>query len=290
MGGLSSAELQGKIEELLGEGGESEEGGGSCEPQFYTDCVGEDLFWFDSCEKKGALIAACEPGQCETGADSCCPGKVPGCYQGDIYWFDSCGVVLELKETCGGDSTCKPGETENDSPACAAPGPCEGPTYEVCHNPSSNPGALVSAGDVYLFNSCGEPLQVVETCACEEMCNNKNCIKTFWDGTWTVNLSGGCGLGSPLPYTNVIFDVSGENMNVEATVAGKQVSYTGTMDCDQIFAIEGSLTTDGLLGGEMTITESWDAQLISPVEFTGTMLETIPGIGNCVYDIQGYRD
>ena len=61
-----------------------------CESKSYTDCVGDNLYWFNSCLEQEELLAACEPGQCQLNATSCCPGQEPGCFKGtstgSILW------------------------------------------------------------------------------------------------------------------------------------------------------------------------------------------------------------
>lgn len=259
-----------------------------CQSHAYTDCIGNNLHWFNSCLEQEELVAVCEPGQCKLNADSCCPGKVPQCYDNDIYWFDSCGVLGELKESCPSGTVCKTGASENAPPACAVEANCTPGTYEACHNPSEAPNATDALGNVFSFNSCDEPEGIVEVCACQEICNNNACVKTFWDGKWTVSLSGSCALGSAINYTNVTFDVNGEEMVVKANVGGKEVIYNGTMDCSKSFTVTGSLTSE-TLGITVTATESWNCQFDSLTHFTGQVLEE-SDFGTCLYDLEGFRN
>jgi hypothetical protein len=267
---------------------DTEEPGNLCETHSYTDCVGDNLYWFNSCLEQEDLLVACEPGQCELNATSCCPGQEPGCLQGDIYWFDSCGVKGELKEACGDGFTCKSPEAEEDLPTCVSEDQCTPDYYEACYNPSPAPGQTDALGDVFMFNSCDEPQNVTKVCECQEICNNNACVKTFWDGKWTVSLSGSCALGSAIQYTNVTFDVGADDVVVTANVGGKNVTYNGTMDCDKNFQVTGTLTQEAL-GVEMSATETWSCQFDSLTHFAGQVVEE-SDFGTCLYDLEGFRN
>ena len=263
---------------------------GECEPQAYTDCDGDKLHWFDSCLEKGELIEVCDPGLCATGKQSCCEGKQPLCYQGDIYWFDACGTLGDVKESCPEGTACIMGEEEGALPTCEVQQECQFAAYEACHNPVGGPNASPALGDVYSHNSCDEPEGVVEVCECQEICANAACVKTFWDGKWSVTLQGNCGLGTAINYNNVVFSVTGNNMTVTASVAGKEVTYNGTMDCDKSFEITGTLVTEIGAGlGSVSATETWNCQFESLTYFKGQVIEN-SDFGTCLYDLEGYRN
>ena len=139
---------------------------------------------------------------------------------------------------------------------------CQFAAYEACHNPGGGPDSSPALGDVYSHNSCDEPEGVTGGLRLPgDLCKCNACVKTFWDGKWTVTLQGNCGLGSAINYNNVVFSVSGSEMTVTASVAGKEVTYNGTMDCDKSFEITGTLVTE--IGAGLVFQRNGNLELAS---------------------------
>ena len=93
-----------------------------CVPHFKSQCLGEHVYWYDSCgnkeEKKEKCENGCWNGVCVAGNDTgnqnqCKSHAQYGCYENHVFWIDSCGHVEEKKEYC--DNGCENGfclETE----------------------------------------------------------------------------------------------------------------------------------------------------------------------------------
>ncbi len=253
-----------------------------CTSKSYTDCNNlTELWWYNSCLEPEEPIEDCvNNGACGLNKDSCCSDSTPICHDGDIYLFNECGELGDLDEACPGETICKEASQEGAPPTCVEPSAdCGEPdAYQACHNPAGESGL----GDVYNFNTCDEPTSVSKPCACEEMCANGGCVKTFYDGSWKVTLTGTCALGSAINYTGVTFQVSGTDMTVQANVAGQVVTYTGSLNCKD-FQVTGSFNT-----GFGTATETWSCTFDSLTHFTGQVVEEGP-LGSCLYDLEGVR-
>jgi len=89
--------------------------GDPCLTEFEKQCVGDDLYWFDSCGVSEGKVGACENG-CEAGEclGGCTPKDHKKCHADNPWWFDSCGEPDELIEECTGGQLCLNG-------LCAAP-------------------------------------------------------------------------------------------------------------------------------------------------------------------------
>jgi len=92
-----------------------------CEDLEYHQCVGGDLYWFDSCDVQGIIKETCSDGCTEAEQDGICSAPCDDfeyhqCVGGNLYWFDSCDVQSTIKETCSGGCT----EAEQDG-ACFTP-------------------------------------------------------------------------------------------------------------------------------------------------------------------------
>lgn len=127
-----------------------------CEPEASVACVGDDLFWFDSCGEQGALATDCA--DCETCTDAgdgpaCAPATVEkgqGCgTDGAIHWFDSCGAEGALVTSC---EPCQ---------VCAV----TSPTTAECQAAEPEAAQQCGADDhVHWIDSCGDEGPVATPC------------------------------------------------------------------------------------------------------------------------------
>jgi len=169
-----------------------------CKGNYTSDCVGGNLWWFNSCgvlgEMKENCSAGCINGVCigckaEDHIDcygndvwwfdscdvkeriytdclgtcnlgGCCEANVTDiCYQGDIHWVDSCNYTQDtIKENCTAGHGCY---TENTT--CVT---CDDHVYFTCINGDS--------GDLFWFNSCGDR-QEIHT-SCDQGCDGISCL------------------------------------------------------------------------------------------------------------------
>jgi hypothetical protein len=87
----------------------------------YAACVGDDIYWFDSCDVQEEIHTDCLA--CETcvlimGNPTCQAADLQDhleCYTDDVWWFDSCGNPSEMYDDCGTNEYC---EAALDPPAC----------------------------------------------------------------------------------------------------------------------------------------------------------------------------
>jgi hypothetical protein len=92
-----------------------------CVPEAYRDCVGQSIYWFDSCGAQGDLIADCAPNNCEDGfcvvemeevfcscsctCSSCTSTVTKTCTGPDAS--ENCSSCEEIcRETCTSDPLC----------------------------------------------------------------------------------------------------------------------------------------------------------------------------------------
>ncbi len=90
------------------EGGTTEDDGGPCLEEFEKKCVGSEIYWFDSCDNQGALVADCQTGGCLDGVcqGECTPKVEKKCHNGHPWWFNSCGEPESGAEICEDEQFC----------------------------------------------------------------------------------------------------------------------------------------------------------------------------------------
>lgn len=114
----------------------------SCNSRAYRDCVGNSIYWYDSCSNQQELYQNCQNynllcqfGQCVSNLDQ--PIKetpyvaysTKACHNGSIYWYDSLGVASGLYQKCSDSNECTL-DSCNDS-ACINIQKCDGTTCAV---------------------------------------------------------------------------------------------------------------------------------------------------------------
>ncbi len=81
-----------------------------CTINFGKTCVGNELYWVDSCGTKGQLYLTCKTGESCVGGEckvGCQAKAKQGCVNNNIYWFDSCGAKGSIAQTCQSEEFCK---------------------------------------------------------------------------------------------------------------------------------------------------------------------------------------
>lgn len=129
----------------------------ACAAEATSDCVGGDVYWFDSCGTLGEVKTTCPGFGCSNGSCDGCTGDCTGKECGD----DGCGTEC---------------------------GPCTG-TGEVCQANQCNCLSMVyiacSSGNLWHFDSCNNPESLSSDCqygctgnscdACQPACEGRNC-------------------------------------------------------------------------------------------------------------------
>ena len=141
----------------------------TCTPNATQQCVGNSVYYFDSCGNQGNFVQACSgnqtcsAGQCIT---SCTQNTSRQCVGNSVYYFDSCGNQGSLIQTCVYNQTCSAGQCVTS---------CTQNATKACYN-----------GSVYNFDSCGNVGSLYQTCS--NGCANGACTVP----TCTQNSYRGC--------------------------------------------------------------------------------------------------
>ena len=65
----------------------------SCTPNYEQRCVGNSMYWYDSCGAQGSYVGTC--------GTVCTPNYQQRCVGNSMYWYDSCGAQGSYVGTCG---------------------------------------------------------------------------------------------------------------------------------------------------------------------------------------------
>ena len=164
-----------------------------CLPQAELTCLGNDVWWLDSCGDKDIKAETCDDGDkctidsCNAATNACdhepvlggdcdtpCTPKVDTlCEDGQIFWVDGCGNTSE-----------KPADDCNDGDECTIDG-CD-PAAKTCTHEQKNtaactvctPNAKIScvAGDLYSLDSCNILEEQVQACEDGDPCTLDSCM------------------------------------------------------------------------------------------------------------------
>lgn len=81
-----------------------------CSSNATQRCVGNSVFWYDSCGKQQSWIKdcfnGCQNGQCINSETSYLKHSKNNCSNGDLYWYDSNGVINDLSKACSDSNSC----------------------------------------------------------------------------------------------------------------------------------------------------------------------------------------
>ncbi|MDP2741405.1 MAG: hypothetical protein Q8O66_01800, partial [bacterium] len=76
----------------------------NCTQNYQQRCVGNAVYWYDSCGAQGNFIQTCSYNQtCSNGScstNSCTNHYSQRCSNNNLYWFDSCGNQQEILQYC----------------------------------------------------------------------------------------------------------------------------------------------------------------------------------------------
>ena len=65
----------------------------TCTPNYQQRCVGNSMYWYDSCGAQGSYVGTC--------GNTCTPNYQQRCVGNSMYWYDSCGTQGSYVGTCG---------------------------------------------------------------------------------------------------------------------------------------------------------------------------------------------
>ena len=144
----------------------------SCAPHASQRCVGNSVYWFDSCNVQQELIQTCSSNQiCSNGScvNNCVSHTTQKCVGNNVYWFNSCNDQEELKQNCSSNQICLNGNCT--IVACSSNTDCGTNGYEgspfcqgnsiyknfrtyTCNNPGSANSSCSSSTAPSLLNNC----------------------------------------------------------------------------------------------------------------------------------------
>jgi len=167
---------------------------GACETHAWKACIGEVLWWYNSCGAKEEILQDCQYDDLNCKGEECVPRLCQpaihkGCQGDDVVWFDSCGQPEKsVLQNCAGDLTCLNGtcveklECNVDS-NCPSAQHCEKGecVADVCPQGSK----YCVGSSVYQCDATGRKASLVEKCQhkcqdgicgkCTAACGDKEC-------------------------------------------------------------------------------------------------------------------
>ena len=137
---------------------------GFCTPNSTQRCVGNNLYWFDSCGNQGSVSQYC-PNGCYGNA---CQNYVNNSYNNN-YWYDSCGNQQDLSQTCSGTNiVCKYSQCVYQAPY-VAPAPTPAPQYSAHYR------IACYANSLYWYDSYGRTTGLYKDCSDSNSCTLDSC-------------------------------------------------------------------------------------------------------------------
>jgi len=142
-----------------------------CNPYAYTQCLGNTVYWFDSCGNQQELYQYCQGnqtcsnGQCVGQVNYCTPYFVSQCSGDSIYWYNSCGARQEFVKYC-------PYGCQDNQ--CKEPQNVYVKNYKkACYN-----------NNVYWYDSKNAVQEVFKSCddsnqCTQDSCKDAKCINTL---------------------------------------------------------------------------------------------------------------
>ncbi len=148
--------------------------GQNCTYHSYQQCVGNSLYWYDSCGQQQEISQYCQNGcygnTCSNYNNNnyCTYHAYRLCVGNSIYWYDSCGARQDLFQTCyGTNQICQYGVCTYNPPA---------------PNPNPNPYPYIShyktecySGNLYWYDSLSQRNSLYKDCADANSCTIDTC-------------------------------------------------------------------------------------------------------------------
>ena len=145
------------------------DGDAPCTPRAETQCVGDELFWVDSCGELGELSISCSAADqvCRNNSECCTSGVEASCDGDLLRSFDSCGNAEEVIHDCA-----------EEGGSCVENQCCTLEEHRVC-----------SGGDIHWVDSCENLGAVAESCDDGIGCTADRCVEVIPSCVHTPNCS-----------------------------------------------------------------------------------------------------
>jgi len=168
----------------------------SCNYHSYERCMGNNLYWYDSCGNAQDLVQYCQNGcynnACQNnynnynnynnnnnynsttynGYGSCTYHAYKLCIGSNVYWYDSCGTQQDLIATCSAGQTC------NDVNNPASYGQCTTPVQNYnppANNYTAHARTACSGNSIEWFDSLGAASGLYKNCQDANTCTLDSC-------------------------------------------------------------------------------------------------------------------
>lgn len=173
---------------------------GDCASHAWKACVGDVLWWFNSCGAKEELLQDCQVDDMNCKGEDCvprpCQPKIhKGCDGNSVVWFDSCGQAdTAVLESCSGDLTCLNGTCVeklecNQHSDCPTSQHCQG---AECIADACEQGSKYCIGSsIYECDASGREKKLVQSCPYK--CQSGNCSECASDCSGKSCGPNGCG-------------------------------------------------------------------------------------------------
>lgn len=173
-----------------------------CTSNYSKKCVGNSVYWFDSCGKQGGIVQSCSGyqtclnGLCndtnQAAQQSYNPHALKGCVYNSVYWYDSYGTENDLYQNCNSTSaTCSNGQCIGGKAATYTPPPPppKGFTPPPYQQPSQpNPYQYKTTfiphyktdcfqNNIFWYDSAGGVQDVYKNCVDSDPCTLDTCEK-----------------------------------------------------------------------------------------------------------------
>ena len=162
-----------------------------CTYHSYQRCVGNNLYWYDSCGNQQDVqycSNGCYGNTCSNYNynynynynNNCTYHAYERCTGNSLYWYDSCGNQQGLDQYCSNgcyNNICQNYYNYNNNY-----------NYNYGYNNYNNACSdyaykLCQGNNIYWYNSCGNQQGIFQTCGANSTCQNGQCINTYTYGS-----------------------------------------------------------------------------------------------------------
>ncbi len=144
----------------------------SCTPYSYQKCVGNSVYWFDSCNNQQNLYQSCREGQ--TCSNGICVNNqlnynsrsIKGCINNTVYWYDSLGNRQDVYQNCSlTGQTCQNGQCTGNQAYTQTVQTTYAKHYVTkCYNDK-----------IYWYDSKGAVQDIYKDCSDDNQCTLDGC-------------------------------------------------------------------------------------------------------------------
>jgi hypothetical protein len=156
----------------------------NCNDHAYRDCIGDNVFWYDSCsnvedlyQNCGDYNLTCQYGQCVYKKEAKFTAHYQkACYKDNIFWYDSLGNINDFYQGCADSNSCTLDNCKSSE--CRNVLMCDGSTCAAGSNDYKNYCKTSSCGNGKCEDDLGETKETcLDDCKIEKEDNNNQAIQ-----------------------------------------------------------------------------------------------------------------